>query len=90
MRPANKLGRVIAFPRDNPEDASRSTQHKEDPYVATKKPPAPAVCPTCKAVFNEGRWTWQRPPADAGPQATTCLPRVHASVSPAVSQRLPR
>lgn len=77
MRPANKLGRVVAFPRDNPEDASRATRHKEDPYVATKKPPGPTVCPSCKAVFNEGRWTWQRPPADAAEATCPACQRIH-------------
>ena len=63
MRPAR--GRVIAFARDDPPDHQRATRVKEDPYVATHKPPEPTVCPVCKAVFAEGRWTWQRPPAEA-------------------------
>lgn len=63
MRPAK--GRLIAFARDNPQDAQRATKHKEDPYIASAKPPGPAVCPSCKAVFNEGRWTWEKPPAEA-------------------------
>ena len=63
MRPAK--GRLIALARDNPQDAQRATRHTEDPYIATKKPSEPAMCPTCKAVFAEGRWSWERPPADA-------------------------
>jgi len=63
MRPAK--GRLVALARDDPPDHQRATRHKEDPYIATHKPPEPTVCPTCKAVFAEGRWTWQRPPAEA-------------------------
>jgi NMD protein affecting ribosome stability and mRNA decay len=63
MRPAR--GRVVAFPRNDPQDHQRAAKRKEDPYVATHKPPGPTVCPSCKAVFMEGRWTWQRPPPEA-------------------------
>ena len=65
MRPANKL-RAVPSPRDNPQDHQRATRHKEDPYHAVTKPPEPTVCPTCKAVFTEGRWTWGRAPSEAG------------------------
>jgi NMD protein affecting ribosome stability and mRNA decay len=63
MRPGK--GRIVALARDNPQDEQRATRHKEDPYIATRKPPEPTVCPTCKAVFSEGRWSWQRPPSEA-------------------------
>jgi NMD protein affecting ribosome stability and mRNA decay len=63
MRPGR--GRVIAFSRDDPQDHQRATRKKDDPYVATHKPAGPTVCPTCKAVFAEGRWSWQRPPSEA-------------------------
>ena len=64
MRPAK--GRTsIAYARDNPQDHQRATRHKEDPYHAVAKPPEPSVCPTCKAVFTEGRWSWDRPPSEA-------------------------
>lgn len=29
-----------------------------DPYMARSKPPEPASCPECEAVFSEGRWQW--------------------------------
>src|SRR5258706_16332714 len=60
MKPAK--GRVIAFPRDDAPDHQRAVRHKEDPYVSTRKPLEPTVCPKCKAVFMAGRGTWQRPP----------------------------
>jgi len=75
MRPAK--GRVIAFARDNPQDAQRATQHKEDAYIATRKPAEPTVCPVCKAVFNEGRWSWQRPPSEAGEMTCPACQRIH-------------
>src|SRR5262249_43671154 len=42
-----------------------AARHKDDPYVWTRKPAEPTVCPTCKAVFVQGRWRWQRPPPEA-------------------------
>jgi len=64
MRPAK--GRPsVALARDNPQDAQRATRHKDDPYMPTAKPAEPTVCPTCKAVFADGRWSWQRPPSEA-------------------------
>jgi len=76
-RPANKLARLVAFSRDDPPDSQRATGHKDDPYVATRKPPGPTVCPTCKAVFAEGRWSWQRPPHDAIELICPACQRIH-------------
>jgi NMD protein affecting ribosome stability and mRNA decay len=60
MRPAK--GRPsVALARDNPQDAQRATRHKEDPYLPAAKPAEPTVCPTCKAVFAEGRWSVAAP-----------------------------
>ena len=64
MRPA-KGKTSIPYARDNPQDRQRATRHKEDPYHAVAKPAGPTVCPVCKAVFTEGRWTWARRPAEA-------------------------
>ncbi len=36
-----------------------------DPYRWTHKPPQVAVCPTCGAVYREGRWQWTERPAGA-------------------------
>ena len=52
-------------PNKVPQDHQRASGRKDDPYQATRKPAGPTVCPTCKAVFAEGRWTWQRPPSEA-------------------------
>ena len=37
----------------------------DDPYRNAAKPPEPTVCPSCKASFTEGRWTWEKAPSDA-------------------------
>lgn len=37
----------------------------DDPYRNAAKPPEPTICPSCKASFTEGRWTWEKAPADA-------------------------
>ena len=76
MRPAKRLVSV-ALARDNPQDAQRATQHKEDPYIATKKPPEPTVCPSCKAVFTAGRWSWQRPPSEAAEMTCPACQRIN-------------
>ena len=36
-----------------------------DPYKARLKLPEPALCPQCKAVYQQGRWRWGDPPAGA-------------------------
>ena len=74
MKPAK--GRLIAFPRDDAPDPPRAVRHKEDPYVSTRKPAGPTVCPECKAVFMEGRWTWQRPPSDAAEMSCPACQRI--------------
>ena len=40
----------------------------DDPYRATRKPPEPTRCPSCSASFQDGRWTWERAPADSHEQ----------------------
>lgn len=42
----------------------------EDPYRLAKKPPEPAVCPDCGAVFHGGHWRWMERPA--GAELVTC------------------
>jgi len=53
------------YARDDPQDHQRAAANDEDPYRRTARPRQPTVCPTCKAVFAEGRWTWGKPPEDA-------------------------
>jgi len=68
--------RMIAFPRE-PQDHPRATRQNDDPYIVTRTPPEPTVCPTCKAVFTEGRWTWGRPPAEAAQMNCPACQRIH-------------
>ncbi len=37
----------------------------------------PTVCPTCKAVFHQGRWQWMPPPAGAIKHACPACMRIH-------------
>ena len=43
----------------------RFKDQRHDTYQEQQKGPDPARCPTCGAVFIEGRWTWQPGPPDA-------------------------
>lgn len=56
-------------------------EHRDDPYAERAKPPEPAACPDCGAVFHHGRWRTGAAPPDA-----------HAHLCPAcrrVRERLP-
>jgi NMD protein affecting ribosome stability and mRNA decay len=65
------------YSRDNPQDHQRSKVHDDDPYHAFAKLPEPTVCPSCKAVFAEGRWGWRAVPNDANHvECPACL-RIH-------------
>ena len=44
---------------------SRLAQENEDSKRAAAKPPEPAKCPNCRAVFSAGKWSWDRAPAAA-------------------------
>jgi NMD protein affecting ribosome stability and mRNA decay len=61
--------------RDSPQDAPRAAN--DDPYRVTAKPPGPAVCPTCHAVFKAGRWTWDARPEDAFEHKCPACQRIH-------------
>ncbi len=67
---------MIAFPRD-PQEAQRAPRRKDEPYIVTRRPPEPTVCTECKAVFAEGRWSWQRPPADAAEMTCPACQRIN-------------
>ena len=54
----------------------RSAANDEDPYRAASKPQGPTVCPKCKATFTEGRWTWEKAPADAAPLVCPACQRI--------------
>jgi NMD protein affecting ribosome stability and mRNA decay len=38
----------------------RLPSRNEDSYRAAEKPPEPATCSDCGAVFHRGRWSWGR------------------------------
>ena len=40
-------------------------EHDHDTYKSKRKLPEPTVCPDCKAVHHQGRWTWGASPASA-------------------------
>ena len=52
-------------------------RYDQDPYRASARPPEPTVCPSCKAVFTEGRWAWEKKPADAVEQLCPACQRIH-------------
>lgn len=39
--------------------------HVSDPYRDRGKLPEPTVCPTCGAMYHQGRWQWGTAPAGA-------------------------
>lgn len=43
----------------------RSANDESDPYRTTSRPPDGTSCPTCRATYHAGRWTWQAPEKDA-------------------------
>ena len=53
------------YTRDDPIDHQRAAANDEDPYRRAAKPSEPTKCPTCGAVFNDGRWQWTKPPDEA-------------------------
>jgi NMD protein affecting ribosome stability and mRNA decay len=74
MTPIRGMPRLVS--RDNRQDAGHSQAHGADPYRAAAKPPEPTACPTCQAVFKEGRWTWDRVPDDAHEQNCPACQRI--------------
>jgi len=40
-------------------------EHRHDPYQARAKPREPTACPSCHAVFHDGRWQWAGPVKNA-------------------------
>lgn len=64
------------YSRDNPQDHQRAVSRDDDPYRKTRKPQGPTLCPTCQAVFAEGRWTWDRPPEDASQEKCPACQRI--------------
>lgn len=48
-----------------------------DPYMATRKLPEPTVCPSCEAVFHEGRWMWGERPTKTAEVLCPACRRAH-------------
>lgn len=74
MKPTRHTPRLVT--RDNPQDHRRAVGHGDDPYRATERPPEPTFCPTCKAVFSEGRWGWGRKPDESFEQNCPACQRI--------------
>jgi hypothetical protein len=51
-------------------------EREHDPYRQRRKPPEPTVCPSCAAVFREGRWQWATGPVDAPRQSCPACRRI--------------
>jgi hypothetical protein len=52
-------------------------EHVHDPYQTPSKLPQPAVCPTCRATYCDGRWQWvSSPPASAHPHTCEACRRI--------------
>ena len=64
------------YARDDPQDHQRAAANDEDPYRRTAKPVEPTVCPTCHAVFTDGRWTWTKPPTEANEESCPACQRI--------------
>ena len=58
-------------------DAGVTHRNMDDPYRHAAKPSEPTVCPECKAVFAEGRWTWDKAPDDANEQLCPACQRIN-------------
>lgn len=73
-----KPSRIASVPYSPKRDAGvRSAKDEDDPYLIRARPPEPTNCPTCHATFIEGRWTWERAPADAHHQTCPACQRIH-------------
>jgi NMD protein affecting ribosome stability and mRNA decay len=70
-------------PHDGRPAAAR-VEYQRDPYGGpaksdAEKPAEPAVCPSCKAVFRDGRWAWPDAPPTVRSDAALCpaCQRIH-------------
>lgn len=63
--------------RPTPERRDRLIQERiHDPYKWREKMADPAVCPTCRAVYEDGRWRWGQPPVGAQPIVCQACERI--------------
>jgi NMD protein affecting ribosome stability and mRNA decay len=59
------------------QDRSVQEEYQHDAYKSRGKLPEPTVCPTCKAVYHEGRWTWATSLAKAHEEMCPACHRTH-------------
>lgn len=52
-------------------------EHVHDAYKLKGKLPEPSVCPSCGAVFHEGRWQWLKAPEGAHKETCSACHREH-------------
>jgi len=62
----SKFHQAVSLPRTD----RRIQEHEGDTYRLRGKLPDPTACPSCGAMYRDGRWSWGAPPADA--HRTTC------------------
>lgn len=46
-----------------------------DPYKSKRKLPEPTFCPSCTAVYHDGRWQWRERPSGAHEEACPACDR---------------
>ena len=51
-------------------------ERRHDTYKLERKPPEPARCPDCGAVFRAGRWQWGEAAADAAELVCSACHRI--------------
>ena len=52
------------------------TEEFHDPYEMRRKLPDPSACPTCGALYRDGRWTWGSVPVEAYPTECPACRRI--------------
>ncbi|MDH3274294.1 MAG: BCAM0308 family protein [Gammaproteobacteria bacterium] len=55
-------------------------EHNHDPYHSKRKIKGSAVCADCGALYLEGRWTWEKAPADARQSVCPACQRIKDKV----------
>jgi len=56
-----------------------SSERPDAPYGMSARPPEPTTCPSCRASFQRGRWTWAKAPAAANRQLCPACRRIQDS-----------
>lgn len=73
-----KPNRAAAVPYSPKRDTGiRSANDEDDPYTMRGKPAGDLVCPSCKASFSDGKWSWVKAGPDAIDQTCPACQRIH-------------